>query len=167
MGKRMWMLVATVWLLASTAMAGTGSLQFVETDVILYPNGQASVKYTVRYRVLSGEFHGFYFGRLDRLKAYFDTETAFGIDSGGRQIRYRPGERERRPLGRGHLFLSFRNQHAGCRIPRAHAQCGREGSGRIQLGPHRVGRANGSLYGEGCVSVGICRLGRGQGKRSF
>jgi hypothetical protein len=87
MNKRMWMLVLTICVLASTALAGTGRLQFVETDVILYPNGQASVKNTVRYRVLSGEFHGFYFGGLGNLTAYFDTETAFGIDSGGRTYK--------------------------------------------------------------------------------
>ena len=76
--QRLWMIVMTMGVLASVALAGTGRLQFVETDVILYPNGQAGVKYTVRYKVLSGEFHGFYFDGLDRLTAYFDTETAFG-----------------------------------------------------------------------------------------
>jgi hypothetical protein len=45
MNNRMWMLVLTICVLASTALAGTGRLQFVETDVILYPNGQASEKY--------------------------------------------------------------------------------------------------------------------------
>jgi hypothetical protein len=45
------------------------------------------VKNTVRYRVLSGEFHGFYFGGLGNVTAYFDTETAFGIDSGGRTYK--------------------------------------------------------------------------------
>ena len=64
MGKRMWMLVVAACMLVPVALAGTGNLQFVETDVILYPNGQTSVKYVVRYRVRSGEFHGFYFSGL-------------------------------------------------------------------------------------------------------
>ncbi len=87
MRKRIWMIVVAMGVLTSVALAGTGKLQFVETDVVLYPNGQASVKYTVRYKVLSGEFHGFYFGGLDRLKAYFDTASAFGIDSSGKTYK--------------------------------------------------------------------------------
>jgi len=55
MGKRIWMTgrCCGFW----RRRAGRHrKLQFVETDVILYPNGQASVKYTVRYKVLSGSF---------------------------------------------------------------------------------------------------------------
>ena len=87
MRKRMWMAALIMLLMPAIAPAGTGKLQFVETDVILYSNGQASVKYAVRYKVLSGDFHGFYFGGLDRLKAYFDTETASAIDSNGRTYK--------------------------------------------------------------------------------
>ena len=87
MGKRMGMLVISAWLLSALAFAGTGSLKFVETDVVLYPNGQASVKYTVRYKVLSGDFHGFYFDGLDKLEAHFDMQTAVGIDSTGRTYK--------------------------------------------------------------------------------
>ncbi len=74
-------------MLGNNGARGNRQLQFVETDVILYPNGQASVKYTVRYRVLSGDFHGFYFGGLDRLSAYFDTNTAFGIGPEGKKYK--------------------------------------------------------------------------------
>lgn len=67
----------------STVMAGEGRLRFVETEVLLFPDGKASVEYVVRYTVISGEFHGFYFEGLDRLIPLFDRENASAIDSQG------------------------------------------------------------------------------------
>lgn len=67
----------------STVMAGEGRLRFVETEVLLFPDGKASVEYVVRYTVISGEFHGFYFEGLDRLIPVFDRENASAIDSQG------------------------------------------------------------------------------------
>ncbi|MBN1222766.1 MAG: hypothetical protein JXB23_05925, partial [Candidatus Aminicenantes bacterium] len=66
---------------ASALLAGEGRLQFVETEVMLLPDGKASIEYVVRYAVVSGEFHGFYFGGLDRLVPHFDLENASAIDS--------------------------------------------------------------------------------------
>ncbi|MCJ7582809.1 MAG: hypothetical protein MUP98_20010, partial [Candidatus Aminicenantes bacterium] len=69
--------------LASIGEAGEGRLQFVETEVLLLPDGKASVEYVVRYQVISGEFHGFYFEGFDRLIPYFDRQNASAIDSKG------------------------------------------------------------------------------------
>jgi hypothetical protein len=69
--------------MASFAIAGQGRLQFVETEVNLFPDGRASVEYVVRYTVISGEFHGFYFEGFDRLTPIFDRNNASAIDSRG------------------------------------------------------------------------------------
>jgi hypothetical protein len=87
MNMRIGMILMMMSVLASVALAGAGKLQFVETEVLLYPNGQARMEYTVRYKVLSGDFHGFHFGGLDRLKPYFDSDAAFGIDFNGKTYK--------------------------------------------------------------------------------
>ena len=69
--------------LALWVFASEGRLKFVETEVILFPNGKSSIEYVVRYQVISGEFHGFYFGGFDRLIPYFDQKNASAIDSRG------------------------------------------------------------------------------------
>ena len=63
MNKRNLFIVGIILILGLTAIgeAGEGRLQFVETEVLLLPDGNASVEYVVRYQVISGEFHGFYF----------------------------------------------------------------------------------------------------------
>jgi hypothetical protein len=75
--------LVSILLMAPSSFAGEGRLQFVETEVILFPNGRASVEYVVRYSVISGEFHGFYFGGYDRLTPHFDRTNASAIDSRG------------------------------------------------------------------------------------
>ena len=67
----------------SSLTAGEGRLEFVETEVILFPDGKASVEYVVRFNVISGELHGFYFGGFDRLTPHFDYQNASAIDSRG------------------------------------------------------------------------------------
>ena len=62
--------------------AGEGRLDFVETEVILLPDGKASIEYVVRWIVTSGEFHGFYLSGFDRLTPRFDYRNAAGIDIG-------------------------------------------------------------------------------------
>ena len=78
-----WIGILAILSMASFAIAGEGRLQFVETEVILFPDGKASVEYVVRYAVTSGEFHGFYFEGFDRLIPHFDKENASAIDSEG------------------------------------------------------------------------------------
>ncbi|MBW1769837.1 MAG: hypothetical protein JRJ17_01480, partial [Deltaproteobacteria bacterium] len=78
-----WMGIFVTLSLASFAIAGEGRLQFVETEVNLFPDGRASVEYVVRYTVISGEFHGFYFEGFDRLTPIFDRNNASAIDSRG------------------------------------------------------------------------------------
>ena len=85
MDKRFLVCIGIVFCLGITswAFAGEGQLEFVETEVILFPDGKASIEYVVRYRVISGEFHGFYFGGFDRLVPYFDHKNAAAIDDRG------------------------------------------------------------------------------------
>jgi len=70
-----------------TANAGTGKMDFVETDIQLFNDGKAVVEYVVKWNVLSGEFHGFYLGGFDRLIPVFDTENAWAIDDFDRKYR--------------------------------------------------------------------------------
>ncbi|MBN1552925.1 hypothetical protein JW979_15735, partial [bacterium] len=60
--------------------AVTVTLQFAETEIFLNPNGNGIVEYVVRFNVVEGAFHGFYFEGFDRLTPYFDRENAFAID---------------------------------------------------------------------------------------
>lgn len=69
--------------MAISATAGEGRLDFVETEVILLPDGRASIEYVVRWIVTAGEFHGFYFSGFGRLTPRFDYKNAAGIDSRG------------------------------------------------------------------------------------
>jgi hypothetical protein len=63
--------------------AGTGEILFVETDVDLQANGSAVVAYTVQWRVLSGEFHGFYFEGNDRLRIGRFSSDSYALDAEG------------------------------------------------------------------------------------
>ncbi|MBE3074235.1 MAG: hypothetical protein IMZ75_04710, partial [Actinobacteria bacterium] len=70
---------------ATPALAGTGEISFVETNVDLAADGTAVVAYTVRWKVLSGEFHGFYFEGNDRLLiTTFSSDSWAESASGGR-----------------------------------------------------------------------------------
>lgn len=77
MAKRFLVCIGIVLFLsmASWAFAGEGRLKFVETEVILFPDGKSSIEYVVLYQVSSGEFHGFYFEGFDRLIPYFDQKN--------------------------------------------------------------------------------------------
>jgi len=57
--KKIFILTALVLLLGafSPLTAGEGRLEFVETEVILFPDGKASVEYVVRYNVISDSLH--------------------------------------------------------------------------------------------------------------
>jgi hypothetical protein len=68
-------------LFSSALLAGTGEIRFVETDVDLRDNGRAVVSYTVQWRVLEGELHGFYFSGNDRLAVHFLNDQAYAVDS--------------------------------------------------------------------------------------
>jgi hypothetical protein len=68
----------------STGMfAGKGSINFVETTVRLAEDGAAIVGYTMQYRVVSGELHGFYFSGNDRLKIQAFATESYAIDDFG------------------------------------------------------------------------------------
>jgi len=63
--------------------AGRGEIRFVETDVDLRADGEAVVLYTVQWRVLEPELHGFYFSGNERLRVRMAVDEAFAVDSGG------------------------------------------------------------------------------------
>ena len=67
-------IVAPLLLLAAAAAAGEGVPEWCEVEADLGKNGRTSVTYTVRYRVTSGEFHGFYFSgpQIDSLRPAWD-----------------------------------------------------------------------------------------------
>jgi hypothetical protein len=69
------------------AFAGKGEINFVETAVDLRPDGVAVVVYTVQWKVLSGELHGFYFQGNDRLKVRMVAEDGYAVDSRGNRYR--------------------------------------------------------------------------------
>ncbi|MFC2168024.1 DUF2207 domain-containing protein, partial [Acidobacteriota bacterium] len=85
MNKLMNSVLGIILIFGLTAIGepGEGKLQFVETEVRLLPDGKASVEYVVRYQVVSGEFHGFYFEGFDKLIPYFDNQNASAVDSQG------------------------------------------------------------------------------------
>jgi len=56
------------------------NLGFVETDVILQPDGKAIVSYTVRYNLVPGKtMLAFTMSGFDKLSPVFDTENAWVI----------------------------------------------------------------------------------------
>ncbi|MCK5057733.1 MAG: hypothetical protein KAT34_13825, partial [Candidatus Aminicenantes bacterium] len=79
------LLLFGVFLLPLTA--GKGRILFVETEVDLKQNGEAVVGYTVRWEVLSGELHGFYFQGNDRLKAAMVPDNSYAVDSSEREYK--------------------------------------------------------------------------------
>ena len=48
--------------------AGKGEIKSVETTVAFQSDGKAIVNYLVKWNVLSGELHGFYFQGNDKLR---------------------------------------------------------------------------------------------------
>ncbi|HPQ40898.1 MAG TPA: DUF2207 domain-containing protein, partial [bacterium] len=79
--------IAILTAVIPASRAGTGSIEFVETNVQLYEDGRALVEYLVRWRVLSGEFHGFYFSGYDRLIPVFDLDNAWAVTDSGQKYR--------------------------------------------------------------------------------
>ena len=77
----LWMVIFLAFGTATMATAGQGRLDFVETEVILFSDGKASIEYVVRWIVTAGEFHGFYFSGFDRLTPRFDYQNAAGTIS--------------------------------------------------------------------------------------
>ncbi len=70
-------------------LAGKGEINFVETDVDLRRDGSAVVAYTVQWRVLSGELHGFYFEGNERLRVRKHSSESYATDSSGRRYGLR------------------------------------------------------------------------------
>ncbi|GBE58384.1 hypothetical protein BMS3Abin01_01320 [bacterium BMS3Abin01] len=82
-------LVATLAFLATTmvapspALARSGDITFVETDVELGADDGAVVIYTVQWQVASGELHGFYFEEQDNLRIQRFSSDSYAVDSDG------------------------------------------------------------------------------------
>lgn len=53
---------------------------FVKTKVDFLANGSAVVPYSVQWRVLSGELHGFYFHATDRLPIERFFKNSYAVD---------------------------------------------------------------------------------------
>ena len=63
------------------AFSGSGKIEFVECSVDLQDDGTCVIGYTVRYRVVSGELHGFYFDSQDELHIHAFSDKSYGVDS--------------------------------------------------------------------------------------
>ena len=63
--------------------AGKGEIVFVETAVELNKNGEAFIGYTVQYKILSGEMHGFYFQGNKNLTIKKFSEESYALDDYG------------------------------------------------------------------------------------
>ncbi|MCB0293710.1 MAG: hypothetical protein KDG51_00350, partial [Calditrichaeota bacterium] len=72
-----------LFLLPYILLAGKGEISFVETQVDLRADGSAVVAYTVQWRVLSGELHGFYFQGNDRLNIDRFSSDSYALDEQG------------------------------------------------------------------------------------
>ena len=71
--------------MATGALATEVELKWVEVDLSPRADGKASVVYKVRYRVLSGDLHGFYLQGFDRAAPHFDYDQSYAFDSFGRR----------------------------------------------------------------------------------
>ncbi|HPS84503.1 MAG TPA: hypothetical protein PLA88_09315, partial [Bacteroidales bacterium] len=67
-------------LISASMFAGTGKVDFIECTVDLQPTGKAVIGYCVRYSVIEGELHGFYFSGLDRLEIASFSDKNYAID---------------------------------------------------------------------------------------
>ncbi len=83
MKKRLLFLL--IFLIAAPGLlhAGSGQINFVETEVDLRADGSAVVAYTVQWQVMSGEMHGFYFEGIERLQISRFSSDSYAVDSGG------------------------------------------------------------------------------------
>lgn len=73
-------------ILAGTRACATQvNLKWVEVDISPTNNGKATLVYKIRYQVLSGELHGFYFEGFGGASPYFDYQNSNAVDSNGRK----------------------------------------------------------------------------------
>ncbi|MGD9493629.1 MAG: hypothetical protein AB7V36_09785 [Bacteroidales bacterium] len=75
-----------VLLITTQLFAGTGKVDFIECTVDLQPSGKAVIGYCVRYTVVEGELHGFYFSGLDRLEIESFSDKNYAIDKNGNRF---------------------------------------------------------------------------------
>ncbi|PLX05319.1 MAG: hypothetical protein C0594_07840, partial [Marinilabiliales bacterium] len=80
--KRLIFLVIIV-IISQFSWAGKGEINFVETTVDLQKDGKALVVYTVQWKVISGEMHGFYFSGNDKLTPDFLHDSCYAVDTYG------------------------------------------------------------------------------------
>ncbi|AUG58955.1 hypothetical protein [Acetivibrio saccincola] len=113
------LIVFTIPFTVKVEASDIANLGFVETDIILFPDGDALVSYTVRYNLVEGKtMLAFTMGGFDRIKPVFDFEnawvitddnTSYGIDivdlGGGKYDIINAGEKR---LGGKHLTYKFR-----------------------------------------------------------
>ena len=70
-----------IFLIPKMTFAGKGEINFIETDVDLSSNGAAVIAYTIQWKVISGDFHGFYFQKDRKLTANKVSDNCYAIDS--------------------------------------------------------------------------------------
>ena len=83
--KLSFLIIIFSFLFLKSAYAGKGDIVFVEANVDLQSNGVAVVAYTVQWRVLSGELHGFYFQKGARSHIDKVSSESYAVDSSGKR----------------------------------------------------------------------------------
>ena len=81
--KRVIFSLTLIFVCIAVVLAGKGEIEFVECDVDIKANGNAVIGYTVRYKVISGELHGFYFNGNDRLVINSFSDKSYAVDDNG------------------------------------------------------------------------------------
>lgn len=81
--QRAYFITALLLLLCLNSFAGKGLIDFVECQVDLKKDGSCVICYTVRYRVVEGELHGFYFSGNDKLSITGFSDRSYAVDDAG------------------------------------------------------------------------------------
>ncbi|MHC4516004.1 MAG: hypothetical protein ACYS5W_20230, partial [Planctomycetota bacterium] len=97
-------ILALAALATPAAAQDKGVPNWCEVEVDLGKNGRSSITYTVQYKILRRNFHGFYFSgpQIDDLKPVWDRGWGKATHSSGREYRIHRGRRN----GKGTIELA-------------------------------------------------------------
>ncbi|MFO7877769.1 MAG: hypothetical protein R6U55_14430 [Desulfovermiculus sp.] len=89
LGLNVLALLLAIFFLGLPAAAGErkGDVRFVETDVVLNPDGSALVGYTVQWEVTGDRMRGFVFAGNDRLQAGSFNQRSHALDGAGNRYK--------------------------------------------------------------------------------
>jgi hypothetical protein len=88
--RTLWFAVLVIVLavmVPSAALSADAERRWVEVDVSPHADGKADIIYKIRYRVNSGQIHGFYFEGFDGATPHFDYDNSNAVTASGRKYR--------------------------------------------------------------------------------